>query len=95
MTGAVGRFGEIYGLKSGFTYQILSARYSYEPFDDYDGTYAATGNKVLVVRYAVKNDSPEDGVFLAGRHTFQVEEANHQLFRGQLFSFERGQEHRL
>lgn len=80
MTGAVGRFGEIYGLKSGYAYQILSARYSYEPFDDYDRAYAETGKKLLVLRVAVKNDTPEDGVFLAGRHYFQVEEANHQLF---------------
>lgn len=85
MTGAVGRFGEIYGLKSGYTYQILSARYSYEPFDDYDQTYAATGNKLLILRFAVKNDTPEDGVFLAGRHYFQVEEANHQLFEANYF----------
>lgn len=85
MTGAVGRFGEIYGLKSGYTYQIISARYSYEPFDDYDQTYAETGKKLLIVRYAVKNDTPEDGVFLAGRHSFQVEEANHQLFEANYF----------
>ncbi|RYG71230.1 hypothetical protein EON80_05560, partial [bacterium] len=82
MTGSVGRFGELYGLKSGFTYEILSARYSYDAFDDYSGLYPDPSQKLLVLKVAIKNGTPADNWFSGDQHSFQLQDANNQTYSG-------------
>ena len=82
MAGGVGRFGEIYALKSGWTFQILGARLRYEPFDDYNGVFADTGKKLLVLRVAIKNNTPEDNQFNGSFHGFQVVDTDNETVTG-------------
>jgi len=82
MSGAVGRFGELYGLKSGWTFQILSARYSYDAFDDYNQLYPTADQKLLVLRVALKNGTPEDKFLNTGELQFQIQDSNNQTFEG-------------
>jgi hypothetical protein len=69
MAGGAIRFGEIFALKSGFTYQILSARYSLDPRDDYSHDGLAADEKFLILTVAIKNnrragDNDTGGEFL-------------------------------
>jgi hypothetical protein len=82
VTGAVCRFGDLFALKSGWTYQILSAKISYEPFDDYGNLYPATGQKLLVLNVAIKNNTPDDLFFGSEDHEIQVQDSNNQLYTG-------------
>ncbi|RYX82254.1 DUF4352 domain-containing protein [bacterium] len=85
MTGAVGRFGELYGLKSGFTFQILGARYSYDAFDDYSQLYPEPDQKLLVLRVALKNNTPADLYFSSTDHEFQLQASNNELYTGSAY----------
>ncbi|BCM89808.1 hypothetical protein IAD21_01656 [Abditibacteriota bacterium] len=82
MAGGVVRFGDLYGLKSGFTFQILSARYSYDAFDDYGGLYPTPDHKLLVLRVAIKNNTPADLYFDGNSHEFQIQASNNELYSG-------------
>ncbi len=82
MAGAVGRFGELYGLKSGWTFQILSARYSYDAFDDYNQLYPTVNQKLLVLQVALKNGTPDDKFLNTGELQFQIQDSNNQTFEG-------------
>lgn len=90
MAGAVCRFGELFALKSGWTYQILSAKISYEPFDDYEGVYPETGQKLLILNVAIKNNTPDDLFFGGEDHEIQVQDGNNQLYSGHSYRLTSG-----
>ncbi len=60
LTGGFVKFGEIYSLKSGINFQIISARYTMEPIQCYNKTYARADEKLVVVQFAVKNASKNE-----------------------------------
>lgn len=60
---ANGQFQEVYSLKTGFNFSILSARYSVEPFRCNSGVFPNTDEKLLVLAIAIKNIKPEDNWF--------------------------------
>lgn len=71
MAGGVLKFGDLFAIKAGFTYQILGARYTLEPFECYDPTAPSTGEKLLVLTVAIKNNKRgEDNFF--GEHPLQA-----------------------
>jgi hypothetical protein len=79
MTGGAIRFGEIFALKTGFTYQILSARYSIDPFADFVPTTGAE-EKFLVLTIAIKNNRKEDNWFNTDNYVFQAVDAMNQNY---------------
>lgn len=82
MNGAEGRFGDLYALKSGWTFQLLGARYSYDDFDNYGQLYPENGKKLLILKVAIKNNLPTDLYFDGNAHQFQVQDSNNQLYDG-------------
>lgn len=56
LTGGAISFGELFALKSGFTYQILSARYSLDPRNDYEHDALGPNEKFLILTVAIKNN---------------------------------------
>ncbi len=79
MTGGAIRFGEIFALKSGFTYQILSARYSLDAFECYDMTAPATDEKLLILTVAIKNNRREEDNYF-GVHSLQAVDTSNQIY---------------
>ncbi len=81
MAGAAIRFGEIFGLKSGFTYQVLSARYTIDPFADFiDATNG--DEKFVVLNIAIKNNRKIDNWFNSDGHVIQAVDSMNQNFEG-------------
>jgi hypothetical protein len=81
VAGGAIRFGDLIGLKTGFTYQILSARYSIEPLVDWID--AANGEeKFLVLNVAVKNNQKTDNWFNADAYAFQAVDNMNQNSEG-------------
>lgn len=81
VAGGVIRFGELIGLKTGFTYQILSARYSIEPLADFiDATNG--DEKFLVLNVAVKNNKKMDNWFNPDAYAFQAVDNMNQNSEG-------------
>ncbi|MGC4045027.1 MAG: hypothetical protein QM758_14650 [Armatimonas sp.] len=56
MAGGAIRFGDLFALRSGFTYQILSARYSLDPLNDYEHDALSPDEKFLILKVAIKNN---------------------------------------
>ena len=84
MAGGVIRFGEIFALKSGFTYQILSARYSLDPRDDYEHDALKADEKFLILRVAMKNNRKE-GDNDTGGESLQAVDATGKLYDNGLY----------
>ncbi|MGC4045026.1 MAG: DUF4352 domain-containing protein [Armatimonas sp.] len=79
VAGGVLKFGDLFALKSGFTYQILSARYSLEPFECYETLAPSTGEKLLILTVATKNNKRgEDNFF--GDHLYQAVDDKNQNY---------------
>lgn len=84
MAGGALRFGEIFALKSGFTYQILSARYSLDPFVQ---DSVSADEKFLVLRVAIKNNRKEgDTWFNPDAHAFQAVDSANQNREGNAYA---------
>jgi len=66
LVGGIGRFGEIYTLRSGFNFSILGARYSVEPLGTYSYTSPRADEKLLIINCAVKNANKSDDWFGSG-----------------------------
>ena len=79
VVGGVNRFGELFALKSGFTYQILSARYSLEPFECYSNTPPGTDEKLLILTIAIKNNRRDADNFF-GEHLLKAVDASGQNY---------------
>jgi hypothetical protein len=82
MTGAVGRFGEIYTLKSGFNFQIVSAHYSLAPYNAYSQVYVGSDQKLLILQIAIKNSGKQDAYYDTTSHTFTAVDQNNQNHMG-------------
>ena len=63
MAGADGSFGTLYTLDNGFNFEILSARYTVEPFNGYEMDGVRTDDKMLVLDIALKNANETDMYF--------------------------------
>ena len=63
MAGGSGQFGVVYTVKGGFNLEILSAKYTVEPFESYYSAGAKTDGKLLVIDFAIKNVTPKDNYF--------------------------------
>ena len=59
VAGGNGLFSVVYTLNDGFNFTILSARYTIEPHNDYNGTMAANDEKLLWITVAVKNSDKD------------------------------------
>lgn len=80
------RFGEIFALKSGFTFQILSARYSLDPLDDYNKEYPGPNDAFVLLTVAIKNNQrSSDNFFNTESHVFQAVDANNENHEGALY----------
>src|SRR5438309_12007125 len=60
LAGGNGQFGVIYTLQDKLNFEILSAKYTLEPFNSYDLTVVDVDQKLLVLDIAVKNATPND-----------------------------------
>lgn len=84
MSGGAIRFGELFALKNGFTYQILSAHYSLDPIADFiDATNGS--EKFLVLSVAIKNNRKEDNWFNADQCAFQAVDTMNQNYEGSTY----------
>ena len=79
LAGGAIRFGDLFALKTGFTYQVLSSRYSLDPFLK-EGCGA--DEKFLVLTVAIKNNRKEDNWFNPENHPFQAVDAGGQNYEG-------------
>ncbi|CAN0312674.1 unnamed protein product, partial [Phaeothamnion confervicola] len=79
--GANGSFGAIYTMQNNFNLQLISARYSIEPHNDYNGTIANDGEKLLILTYAIKNASPAEN-YTGGYEFVAVDEADNNVANG-------------
>ena len=59
VAGGDGIFGVVYTLNSGFNFTILSARYTIEPHNDYNGSMAQNDEKLVWITFAVKNSDKD------------------------------------
>lgn len=66
--GAQGQFGAIYTMRDDFNLQFISAAYTLEPHRDYAATAPTADEKLLVIRFALKNARPLDNYY--GGYTF-------------------------
>lgn len=84
MAGGAIRFGELIGLKTGYTYQILSARYSIDYFADFiDATH--TDEKFLILTVAIKNNRKADNWFNTDAYAFQAVDSMNQNYEGSAY----------
>jgi hypothetical protein len=60
LVGGSAQFGTVYSLQNGFNFEILSARYTLEPFVAYETQIAGTDQKLLVADIAIKNTEKGD-----------------------------------
>ncbi len=63
LAGGTAKFGTVYSLKSGFNFEILSARYSIEAYNAYYPLVAETDKKLVVIDMAIKNANNSDNFF--------------------------------
>ena len=59
VAGGDGIFGVVYTLNNGFNFTILSARYTLEPHNDYNGSMAQNDEKLVWITFAVKNSEKD------------------------------------
>lgn len=74
VAGGDGVFGEIYTLKSEFNFSLLSARYTIEPHNDYNGTMATNEEKLVWLTFAIKNSDSGKDHFWGGLDVTLVDE---------------------
>lgn len=86
LSGGAIRFGELFALKSGFTFQILSARYTLDPFDGTPPLSPEGEEKLLILTVAIKNNrKAADNWFNSEGHVFQLVDNNNQNYEGYNF----------
>ena len=79
LAGGVLRFGDLFAIKSGFTYQILSARYSLDPYECYGLDKLRKDEKFLILTVAIKNNRRDTDNFF-GEHPIQAVDATGQNY---------------
>src|SRR3954469_3326725 len=63
LAGGNGQFGTVMSLDNGFNFEILSARYTLEPFLGSETLKARTDEKLLILEIAIKNAKKDDNWF--------------------------------
>src|SRR5436309_5337400 len=63
LAGGNGQFGTVMSLDNGFNFEILSARYTLEPFVGSAPLTAGTDQKLLILEIAIKNARKDDNWF--------------------------------
>jgi len=63
IAGSAGRFGTVYSLKNGFNFEVISAKYSIEPYNAYNQLVAGTDEKLFILEFAIKNATKMDQFF--------------------------------
>ena len=81
VAGLYAQFGTTYTLKNNFNFTLLSARYTLEPHDCYEGIMANTEQKVVVLDIAIKNTAKDDNGFNGEGFMTLVDD------KGQLYEF--------
>lgn len=81
MVGANGQFGQVYTLDNGFNFEVLSGRYSVEPFVAYETLAAHSDQKLVVLDLAIKNVNDGDN-FFDSQDLFTLVDAQGQLYTG-------------
>ncbi|MGC4045028.1 MAG: hypothetical protein QM758_14655 [Armatimonas sp.] len=85
VAGGTVHFGDIFALKSGFTYQILSARYSLDPRDDYDRQALGASEKFLILKVAIKNNR-QGSDNSTGGELLQAVDANNTVYESERYA---------
>ncbi len=81
LVGGSGQFGTVYSLQNGFNFEILSARYTLEPFLAYEALIAHEDQKLLVAEVAIKNVQKSDN-FWNMEGLFTLVDEKGQLYPG-------------
>ena len=83
MKGGDGVFGTVYTLDDNTTnFEILSARYSVEPFNSYNMPVANNDQKFLILTVAIKNSGTSDLGFNPEQTTFTAVDDANQNYQG-------------
>jgi len=83
MKGGDGVFGTVYTLDDNSTnFEILSARYSIEPFNSYSMPIATNDQKLLILTVAIKNSGTSDLGFNPEQTTFTAVDDANQNYQG-------------
>ncbi len=85
LAGGAIRFGELFALKDGFTYQILSARYSLDPFEAYEPIKPDKNEKLLILTVAIKNNQRDRDNFF-GEHVVQAVDSANQIYESTAYA---------
>ena len=84
LAGGNGVFGTVYSLKNGFNFEILSARYSVDPFICWADIYPDPDQKMVILDIAVKNAHQSEDSFGTGDQFSLVDEKQHVIDGGKL-----------
>ena len=77
LAGGDGVFGVVYTMQKGENLQLLKAKYTVEPHNDYGGTMPMSTEKIFWLTFAVKNPHPDRDLDLGGvDFTLVDEDAN-------------------
>ncbi len=86
MKGGDGVFGTIYTMVNGhgsnYNFQLLSARYTLEPHNDYAGSMPLPDQKLLVLTFAVKNPNKDSDLDQGGVDMTLVDENDNNYGEG-------------
>lgn len=82
MQGGDGVFGTVYTLNNDFNFEILSARYSVEPFNSYSSIVPAKDEKLLLLTVAIKNAASQDEGYNPEANTFTAVDTADQDYQG-------------
>ena len=80
VAGGDGVFGTTYTLNDGLNFQIISARYSVEPYNAYETDIARTDEKFLILTVSIKNTNTSD--MFTGGEEFTVVDEKEQNYQG-------------
>lgn len=82
LAGGDGVFGTVYTLQNEFNYEILSARYTIEPHNDYSGTQADRDGKLVWITFAIKNSDRTEARAWPGTEVTLIDDNNQNYTSG-------------
>ncbi len=71
-SGIYGRFGDTYTMQNGLNLTVYGTHYQLEPYYGYNGIYAATDQKLIVLDFGLKNATPQEVSFGDGSSYFTL-----------------------